>query len=117
MTKLIMAALVSVVFMPLARAATVENDLFVCTGELIKHGPNDYSIKETGRKDEDYPMECFIDKGKILQQVLSVCRVKDVCVVSAKGESSNRNEHFIQKVFEVQRSRQTVEDFKSMESQ
>jgi hypothetical protein len=47
------AALVSVVFIPSARAVTVDNDLFVCTGELIKLSANDYSIKETWISDDD----------------------------------------------------------------
>jgi hypothetical protein len=40
------AALVSVVFIPSARAVTVDNDIFVCRGELIKLSANDYSFKE-----------------------------------------------------------------------
>jgi hypothetical protein len=100
-----------------AQAATIENDLFVCTGELIRYSANDYSIKETWIKDEDaYPMDCYIDKGKVLRQVLAVCRIGDVCIVSAKGESGDGNRHLIQKIFEVQRSPQKVEDLKSQTS-
>jgi hypothetical protein len=103
--------------MPLAHAATIENDLFVCTGELIRFSTDDYSIKETWITGDDYyPMECYIDKGKVLRQVLAVCRIGDVCVVSAKGESGNGNRHLIQKIFEVQRSPQKVEDLKSQTS-
>jgi hypothetical protein len=71
-------------FMPGAHAATIENDLFVCTGELIKYqGTNDgktyYEIKETWIKDENaHPMDCYIDEGKILRQIVAVCRVGDV---------------------------------------
>jgi hypothetical protein len=84
---------------------------------LIRYSATDYSIKETWVKDEDaYPMDCYIDKGKVLRQVLAVCRIGDVCVVSAKGESGNGNRHVIQKIFEVQRSPQKVEDLKSQTS-
>ena len=111
-----MAALVSIVFMPAARAATLENQLFVCTGELISHSANNYSIKNTWTKDE-YPMDCFTDNDKLLRQILSVCRVGDVCVVSAKGEMGNGGQHLIQKIFEIQRSQDKVKDLKSLESQ
>jgi hypothetical protein len=111
-------ALIGVAFIPSAHTATIENDLFVCTGELIKYQGNDgktyYEIKETWVKDENtYPMDCYVDEGKIFRQVLVVCRVGDVCVVSAKGESGNGNRHVIQKIFEVQRSPHTIGDFKS----
>ena len=46
-------------------------------------------------------MKCMVDK-KIMRQVLSVCHVGDLCVVSAKGEAGNDNTYLIQKVFEVQ---------------
>ena len=111
MRKFLIAALVSVAFVPVANAATVENDLFVCTGELIKD-QSGYSIIERGVKEEDYPMDCYIDGGKMLRQVLAVCRVGDICIVSAKGESGNGNRHLIQKIFAVQRSQLTVEDLK-----
>jgi hypothetical protein len=107
----------TIAFMPSAHTNTIENDLFVCTGELIRYSATDYSIKETWVKDEDaYPMDCYIDKGKVLRQVLAVCRIGDLCVVSAKGESGNGNRHVIQKIFEVQRSPQKVEDLKSQTS-
>jgi hypothetical protein len=58
-------------------------------------------------------MNCSIDNGKLLRQILSVCRVGDVCIVSAKGESGNGNQHLIKKIFEVQRSPHKVEEMKS----
>jgi hypothetical protein len=42
-----------VLSLPSAHPATIENNLFVCTGELIKDSATDYSIKETWVKDED----------------------------------------------------------------
>ena len=65
--KFLIAALVSVAFVPVANAATVENDLFVCTGELIKD-QSGYSIIERGVREKEYPMDCYIDGGKMLRR-------------------------------------------------
>jgi hypothetical protein len=93
-----------------AHAHTSENQLFTCTGELTKTQGNDgksyYSIVETwlvDNKDNILPMDCYIDEGKVLRQILSVCHVGDLCVASAKGESGNGNRYVIQKVFAIQR--------------
>ena len=67
-------------------------------------------VIERGVKEEHYPMDCYLDGGKMLLQVLAVCRVGDICIVSAKGESGNGNR--LQKIFAVQRSQLTVEDLK-----
>jgi hypothetical protein len=56
-------------------------------------------------------MDCYINPGKTERQILAICRLGDICIVSAKGGSGNGNRYEIQKVFEVQRSRSTVEDF------
>jgi hypothetical protein len=80
-------------------------------GELVKDASG-YEIDQRGVAEENYPMVCYINPGKTIRQILAVCRVGDICIVSAKGESGNGNRHLIQKVFEVQRSRLTVGDFK-----
>jgi hypothetical protein len=93
---------------PVAEAHTSENVLFTCEGELIKIKGNDgkdyYSIVESWRSPDDspMPMDCDVD-SKVLRQILTVCRVGDLCTASAKGESGNGNRYLIQKVFEVQR--------------
>jgi hypothetical protein len=96
-----------------AEACTARNALFVRTGELIKHAPNDYSIKEPWIEDDNnlIPMKCYID-SKALRQILAVCHVGDLCIVSAKGESGNDNSYVIHKIFEVRRSSQKVDDLK-----
>jgi hypothetical protein len=79
----------------------------VCEGELVKE-PGGYEIIQRGvNAEDDYPMLCYID-SKTLRKILAVCRVGDICIVSAKGESGNGNRHLIQKVFEVQRASWTV---------
>jgi hypothetical protein len=114
MTKvLLLAALLGAAFMPSAHAHTLENRLFTCEGELIKE-PGGYSIYQSWLKQEDMPMECYIDQ-KVVRRILAVCRVGDICVVSAKGESGNGNRYLIQKIFEVQRSPQTVKDLKPLQ--
>jgi hypothetical protein len=90
-----------------AYARTNENVLFVCEGELLKDSGG-YEIMERGvNAEDDYPMDCYIDP-QIVRKILAVCRVGDICIVSAKGESGNGNRHLIQKVFEVQRASWTV---------
>ncbi len=101
-------ALASIVFVPAAHAHTTTNALFVCEGELVKNAGG-YEIIQRGVKEDDYPMDCYIDPGKTLRQILAVCHVGDICIVSAKGESGNGNRHLIQKVSEVQRSRQSAD--------
>ena len=108
---LVAATLASIAFSPVAHASTEVNVLFVCEGELVKD-TSGYEIIQRGVKEEEgYPMDCYIDPGKTLRQILAVCRVGDICIVSAKGASGNGNRYVIQKVFEVQRSRLTVGDF------
>jgi hypothetical protein len=86
-----------------ANARTNENVLYVCEGELVKE-TGGYEIIERGANaEDDYPMLCYID-SKAVRKILAVCRVGDVCIVSAKGKSGNGNRHLIQKVFEVQRA-------------
>jgi hypothetical protein len=84
-------------------ATTSEDQLFTCTGELIGMAGS-YDIVETWLLDRNdvVAMKCAIDE-RVLRRVLSVCHVGDLCVVSAKGESGNDNQHVIQKVFDVQR--------------
>ena len=77
-----------------AQAHTSENVLFVCSGTL--EGDHGYTIND--KLDElTYPMSCDIDE-KVVKQVLKVCHVGKSYIVSAKGESGNRNEYLIQKV-------------------
>lgn len=91
-----------------AQADTSENTLFVCNGTL-KYDHGYYEItEELDGPDDGYPMDCYID-DKVVRQILKVCRVGKSCIVSAKGESGNRNGHVIQKVFEVQRNPQLDE--------
>lgn len=112
MQKFLITAALVVAFVAPAHASTTINALFTCQGELIKD-VGGYEIIQRGVKEEEgYPMDCYIDPGKTLRQILAVCRVGDICIVSAKGESGNGNRYVIQKVFEVQRSRLTVEDFR-----
>ena len=101
MKKLLLVGSVMVASVGAASAATLENTLFTCDGVLKDQINGVYSIDQVGGDDE-YPMSCMFDKGPISNRILSVCRVGKQCVVSAKGSSGNRNEHFIQKVFEVQ---------------
>lgn len=35
-----------------AQAATIENDLFVCTGELIRYSANDYMSVSSAQKEK-----------------------------------------------------------------
>jgi hypothetical protein len=112
-------ALVAAFAATAAHAHTSESVLFTCAGELIKSQGNDgknyYSVVESWLRDKEdvLPMDCDIDEGKALRQVLAVCRVGDLCTVAAKGESGNGNRYLIQKVFEVQRQPASVlQDFK-----
>jgi hypothetical protein len=83
------------------------NQLFTCEGELIKD-QGGYSIYQSWIKQEDMP-----HRSKVVRQILAVCHVGDICIVSAKGATSNGNRFLINKIFEVQRSPQTVEILKS----
>jgi hypothetical protein len=88
-----------------AHAKTIENALFTCEGELTKSTGDDgktyYAVVETWR-DED-PVDCQIDEGKTLKQIIAVCHVGDYCIVASKGERGNGRHNLIEKVFEVQR--------------
>lgn len=84
---------------PPANAATQGTALFVCEGELVKSAGG-YEIDQKGVAKEDNPMVCYIN-NKTLRQILSVCHLGDLCVVSAQGESGNGNRHLIQRVLEV----------------
>jgi hypothetical protein len=104
MNKCLCAAVVILISTVTSHAAKLENTLFTCDGTLtLINGV--YSIDEPKRDNDTdyYPMVCFFDKGRISKQILAVCRTGDRCIVSAKGVSGNRNEHIIEKVFEVQR--------------
>lgn len=122
MKKLLRITAALLVATPVAQAHTSENVLFTCEGELIKFQGNDgkdyYSIVESWRSPDDspMPMDCDVD-SKVLRQILTGCRVGDLCTASAKGESGNGNRYLIQKVFEVQRQpasrvQQLKRDFK-----
>lgn len=93
-----------------AHAHTTENALFTCEGELTKSQGNDgkdyYAIEKTWQ--EEGRGECDIAEGKVLRQILAVCRVGDFCTVAAKGEAGNGPSYLIQKVFEVQRQPASV---------
>jgi len=75
-------ALAAIAFSTAAHAHTSVNVLFTCTGTL-KNFNGSYSIKDEITL-EDNPMNCMIDDAKVLRQVLSVCRVDKICVVSAR---------------------------------
>jgi hypothetical protein len=109
--KLLLVTAALIAFVAPAHARTNENVLFVCEGELIKDAGG-YEIIQRGVNAEDgYPMDCYIDP-KTLRQIFAVCRVGDICTVSAKGASGNGNRHEIQKAFEVQRAGWTVRDLR-----
>jgi hypothetical protein len=108
MKKLLFAGVVLLIALAAparTQAHTTENALFTCAGELIKSqgngGKSYYDIVESWK--DDMPMDCYVDEGKVLRQVLAVCHEGDFCTVSAKGESGNGNRYLIQKVFDVQR--------------
>ena len=70
---LVCAALFVATPLVVAQAHTSENVLFTCVGELIKYqgshdGKTYYSIKETWiTEDNSYPMDCYVDEGKVLR--------------------------------------------------
>ena len=107
--KSALTALLFVLCAAPASATTMENVLFTCDGELQRDGKG-YTLYQSWIKQEDLPMTCYIDNQKVVRKILAVCRVGDVCVVSAKGASGNGNRHVIQKVFAVQRLPMKVRD-------
>ena len=84
----------------MGQAKTIESTLFTCKGELSKMA-DQYVITH---EEEDNNLLCYIE-DKPLRRILAVCHVGDTCTVSAKGVTGNGNQHIIEKVFEVQRSR------------
>jgi uncharacterized protein (DUF1330 family) len=111
-TLLLATAVVLFVAAHQAHAKTIENALFTCEGELTKSIDDDgktyYAVVETW-KEED-PVDCQIDEGKALKQILAVCHVGDYCIVASKGERGNGGHNLIEKVFEVQRKPASVLD-------
>jgi hypothetical protein len=102
-----------IAFLALATATharTIENALFTCEGELTQTtgdgGKTYYGVVESWKDDD--PVDCEIEDGKALKQILAVCHVGDYCVVAAKGERGNGGHNVIQKAFEVQRQPASV---------